>query len=279
MAFTLQAVVALDGSKFTGGMTGMLASVQRFAGMSMTMFGGVAGQVASMWAAFGPMGGVMAGLKAITTVGITYEKQMSNVQSVSGLSAEAMKKLGDAAMYSAKNTAFTATDAADALYQLASAGLQGADALSATLNPALLLAGATQSDTTASTLLLTSAMAQFQLGAESARDIADQFAGAIASSPAQMGLLTDAFKYAGPAGAAFKMSLEAVNAEIAAFHVVGLRGEMAGTSFRMALIEAQSAAVSGSGKVGQALQGWSAEQEGLTGAIERLRRLDSTEWT
>jgi TP901 family phage tail tape measure protein len=272
MAFTLQAVVALDGSKFTGGMTGMLASVQRFAGMSMTMFGGVAGQVASMWAAFGPMGGVMAGLKAITTVGITYEKQMSNVQSVSGLSAEAMKKLGDAAMYSAKNTAFTATDAADALYQLASAGLQGADALSATLNPALLLAGATQSDTTASTLLLTSAMAQFQLGAESARDIADQFAGAIASSPAQMGLLTDAFKYAGPAGAAFKMSLEAVNAEIAAFHVVGLRGEMAGTSFRMALIEAQSAAVSGSGKVGQALQGWSAEQEGLTGAIERFEK-------
>lgn len=272
MAFTLQAVVALDGSKFTGGLTGMLASVQRFAGMSMTMFGGVAGQVASMWAAFGPMGGVMAGLKAITGVGITYEKQMSNVQSVSGLSADAMKQLGDAALASAKITSFTATDAANALYELASAGLQGADALSATLHPALLLAGATQSDTTTSTLLLTSAMAQFQIGADEARHMANLFAGAIASSPAQMSLLADAFKYAGPAGAAFKMSLEAVNNEVAAFHTVGLRGEQAGTAFRMALIQTQAAATSGSGAIGAALQGWSAEQEGLTGAIERFEK-------
>ena len=272
MAFTLQAVVALDGSKFTSGMTGMLASVQRFAGMSMTMFGGVAGQVASMWAAFGPMGGVMAGLKAITGVGITYEKQMSNVASVSGLSEQAMRQLGDAALTVAKNTSFTATDAADALYQLASAGLQGADALSATLHPALLLAGATQSDTTTSTLLLTSAMAQFQMGADEARHMANLFAGAIASSPAQMTLLADAFKYAGPAGAAFKMSLEAVNNEVAAFHTVGLRGEQAGTAFRMALIQTQAAATSGSGAIGAALQGWSAEQEGLTGAIQRFEK-------
>lgn len=272
MAFTLQAVVALDGSKFTGGLTGMMASVQRFAGMSMTMFGGVAGQVASMWAAFGPMGGVMAGLKAITGVGITYEKQMSNVQSVSGLSADAMKQLGDAALSSAKVTSFTATDAANALYELASAGLQGADALSATLHPALLLAGATQSDTTTSTLLLTSAMAQFQIGADEARHMANLFAGAIASSPAQMSLLADAFKYAGPAGAAFKMSLEAVNNEVAAFHTVGLRGEQAGTAFRMALIQTQAAATSGSGAIGAALQGWSAEQEGLTGAIQRFEK-------
>jgi len=240
--------------------------------MSMTMFGGVAGQVASMWEAFGPMGGVMAGLKAITGVGITYEKQMSNVQSVSGLSADAMKQLGDAALASAKVTSFTATDAANALYELASAGLQGADALSATLHPALLLAGATQSDTTTSTLLLTSAMAQFQIGADNARHMANLFAGAIASSPAQMTLLADAFKYAGPAGAAFKMSLEAVNDEVAAFHVVGLRGEQAGTAFRMALIQTQAAATSGSGAIGAALQGWSAEQEGLTGAIQRFEK-------
>jgi TP901 family phage tail tape measure protein len=270
MAFTLQAVVALDGSKFTGGMTGMRASVQRFAGISMTMFGGVAGQVASMWAAFGPMGGVMEGLKAITTVGITYQKEMSNVASVSGLSEQAMRQLGAAAMHTAKTTSFTATDAAKALYQLASAGLQGADALSATLHPALLLAGATQSDTTTSTLLLTSAMAQFQIGADQARNMADLFAGAIASSPAHMQLLADAFIYAGPAGAAFKMSLKEVNDEVAAFHVVGLRGEQAGTAFRMALIQTQAAASSGAGAIGAALQGWSAEQEGLTGAIRRF---------
>lgn len=270
MAFTLQAVVALDGSKFTGGLTGMMASVQRFAGMSMTMFGGVAGQVASMWAAFGPMGGVMAGLKAITGVGITYEKQMSNVQSVSGLSADAMKQLGDAALASAKTTAFTATDAANALYEMASAGLSSADSLAAALHPALLLAGATQADVATSTRMLTNSMAQFQLGADQSTRIVNQFAGAVASSPATIDLLSDAFVHAGPTGAAFGMSLEQVNDTVAAFHTVGIRGARAGTAFRQALIETQEASVTGSGAIGQALAGWSAEQEGLVGAIRRF---------
>lgn len=270
MAFTLQAVVALDGSKFTGGLTGMLASVQRFAGMSMTMFGGVAGQVASMWAAFGPMGGVMAGLKAITGVGITYEKQMSNVQSVSGLSADAMKQLGDAALASAKKTSFTATDAANALYEMASAGLSSADSLAAALHPALLLAGATQADVATSTRMLTNSMAQFQLGADQSTRIVNQFAGAVSSSPATIDLLSDAFVHAGPTGAAFRMSLEQVNDTVAAFHMVGIRGARAGTAFRQTLIETQEASVTGSGAIGQALAGWSAEQEGLVGAIRRF---------
>ena len=270
MAFTLQAVVALDGSKFTGGMTGMLASVQRFAGMSMTMFGGVAGQVASMWAAFGPMGGVMAGMQSVIKVGASFEQSMANVKSVTGLMGDEFVRVSNATRAAAAQTAFTTAQAADAMYALGASGMSSADMLEASLLPALKLAGATQSDTKLATEAMTAAMAVWQLGAQDATGVADLFAGAIASSPANMHRLSDAMKYAGPVGAAFGMEMKNVVDEVAAFHVVGLRGQQAGTSFRMALIELSRAAQTGSGQVGAALKGWSAETEGLTGAVDRL---------
>ena len=186
MAFTLQAVVALDGSKFTSGMTGMLASVQRFAGMSMTMFGGVAGQVASMWAAFGPMGGVMAGMKEVIIVGASFEQSMANVKSVTGLMGDEFVRVSNATRAAAAQTSFTTAQAADAMYALGASGMSSADMLEASLLPALKLAGATQYDTTLATEAMTAAMAIWQLGAEDATGVADLFAGAIASSPANM---------------------------------------------------------------------------------------------
>ena len=270
MAFTLQAVVALDGSKFTSGMTGMLASVQRFAGMSMTMFGGVAGQVASMWAAFGPMGAVMAGMKEVIKVGASFEQSMANVKSVTGLMGDEFVRVSNATRAAAAQTSFTTAQAADAMYALGASGMSSADMLEASLLPALKLAGATQSDTTLATEAMTAAMAIWQLGAEDATGVADLFAGAIASSPANMQRLSDAMKYAGPVGAAFGMEMKNVVDEVAAFHVVGLRGGQAGTTFRTALIELSRAAQTGSGQVGAALKGWSAETEGLTGAVDRL---------
>ena len=270
MAFTLQAVVALDGSKFTSGMTGMLASVQRFAGMSMTMFGGVASQVASMWAAFGPMGGVMAGMQSVIKVGASFEQSMANVKSVTGLMGDEFVRVSNATRAAAAQTSFTTAQAADAMYALGASGMSSADMLEASLLPALKLAGATQSDTKLATEAMTAAMAIWQLGAEDATGVADLFAGAVASSPANMQRLSDAMKYAGPVGAAFGMEMKNVVDEVAAFHVVGLRGQQAGTSFRTALIELSRAAQTGSGQVGAALKGWSAETEGLTGAVDRL---------
>lgn len=270
MAFTLQAVVALDGSKFTSGMTGMLASVQRFAGMSMTMFGGVASQVASMWAAFGPMGGVMAGMKEVVKVGASFEQSMANVKSVTGLMGDEFVRVSNATRAAAAQTSFTTAQAADAMYALGASGMSSADMLVTSLLPALKLAGATQSDTKLATEAMTAAMAIWQLGAEDATGVADLFAGAVASSPANMQRLSDAMKYAGPVGAAFGMEMKNVVDEVAAFHTVGFRGQQAGTAFRMALIELSRAAQTGSGQVGAALKGWSAETEGLTGAVDRL---------
>jgi len=117
---------------------------------------------------------------------------------------------------------------------------------------------------------MTAAMATFKIPATEATIIADQFAGAIASSPATMERMGDAFKYAGPAAAGFGISLEKTVAEVAAFHQVGLRGEMAGTAFRMALIQLSDEATKSGSVAGAALKGWDASTEGITGAVKRL---------
>ncbi len=270
MSVSLQAVVSLDHSAFSSGMSTLSRTVSNITGAMSMAFGGVASEVLAMSRAFGSVGGAVVALKEAVTAGASFEQQMANVSSVSGLMGDELRKVESAARDLAKTTRFTATEAGDALYSLASAGITGADALSNTLKPALLLAGATLSSTQMATEAVTAALANFQIPANEATRIADQFAGAIATSPATMERLSDAMKYAGPAAAGFGIALEKTVAEVAAFHQVGLRGEMAGTSFRMALVQLSQESVKAGSAVGEALKGWDASTEGITGAVRRL---------
>lgn len=266
----LQAVVSLNKSPFESGLGSIKAAVSNATGAMMMAFGGVGGEIFAMTKAFGPMGAAVGIMKESVNVGASFEQQMANVASVSGLVGDELIGVSDAARDMAKTTRFTATQAGDALYSLASAGMSTSDAMISTLRPSLLLAGATLSDTTLATETMTAALANFNIPASDATRVADQFAGAIASSPANMERLGDAFKYAGPAAAGFGISLEKTVAEVAAFHVAGMRGEMAGTAFRQVLIQLSKASEDTSSVIGSALQGWTAGTEGITGAVKRL---------
>ena len=270
MALTLQAVVALDHSKVGSGLSALTRTVANASGAMMMAFGGVTGEIFAMGRAFGAVGVAVGVLKQTITTGAAFEQQMANVASVSGLVGKELDKVADAARNMAKETKFTATQAANALYSLASAGISGSDALVNSLQPALLLAGATLSDTALATETMTAALAAFRIPTSEAMHVADQFAGAIARSPATMERLSDAMKRAGPAAASFGISLEKTVAEIAAFHVAGLRGQMAGTSFRQVLIQIAKQAADSSTIIGGALKGWEAGSEGVTGAVRRL---------
>lgn len=270
MSVSLQAIVSLDKSGFSSGLSGMSQLVGNLTGAMSMAFGGVASEILAMSRAFGPVGAATVVLKEAITVGAGFEQQMANVASVSGLVGDEMKKVEEATRDMARTTRFTATQTGDAMYSLASAGVTGAEALSNTLKPALLLAGATLSSTQMATEAMTAALANFRIPAEEATRVADQFAGAIATSPATMERLSEAMQYAGPAAAGFGISMEKAVAEVAAFHQIGLRGEMAGTSFRMALVQMSEELGKSGSKVGAALQGWNAATEGITGAVRRL---------
>lgn len=270
MAITLQAVVALNSTSFSDGMAGLGASVQKFAGVAMMAFGGVAAEISAMWASFGAAGAAMASLKQITAVGAEYEQRMAAVKSVTWLANDAIKKLADDGSAAAKKYGFTLKDTGAAMETLARSGIDTADKLNAILTPALLLAGSQNANLEDSTETLAAAMQAFQLDLSKSTEVADAFAGALAASPLNMERLKDAMKMAAPAAAALGMSVQQTVQEIAAFHTVGLQGALAGTTFRGALLECDEAARNAAGPVGQALKGWSAETEGLTGAVKRL---------
>jgi len=270
MALTLQAVVALDHSKAGSGLSSLTQLASNASGAMMMAFGGVTGEIFAMTKAFGAAGAAVGVMKQSITVGASFEQQMANVASVTGLVGDELDQVASAARDMAKETKFTATEAATALYSLGSAGMNTADGLINTLHPALLLAGATQSDTKVTTETLTAALAAFSLPASEATNVANQLAGAIASSPATMERMADAMKAAGPAAASLGISLEKAVAEVAMFNLVGLRGEMAGQAFRQVLTQLSKQAKDSSTEIGAALKGWDSSTEGITGAVRRL---------
>ena len=193
MAITLQAVVALNSTSFSDGMAGLGASVQKFAGVAMMAFGGVAAEISAMWASFGAAGAAMASLKQITAVGAEYEQRMAAVKSVTWLANDAIKKLADDGSAAAKKYGFTLKDTGAAMETLARSGIDTADKLNAILTPALLLAGSQNANLEDSTETLAAAMQAFQLDLSKSTEVADAFAGALAASPLNIERLNDAF--------------------------------------------------------------------------------------
>jgi len=270
MALALQAVVSLNPSSFNRGMGNLSQTVSNVTGAMSLAFGGATAEILAMGKAFGPVGVAVGSLKQIISVGVPFEQAMANVASVTGLAADELQRLEESARDVAKETKFTATEAAEALYSLGSAGIDTTDKLINTLKPALLLAGATMSDTVIATETLTATMIAMDIPFKDAIKVADLFAGAIAKSPLNMERLAEGMKFAAPAAAAFGLSLEQTVTELAAFNAAGVRGSEAGTAFRRVMIELAKQSKKGGTEIGNALRKWDAGTEGLTGAVRRL---------
>lgn len=270
MALSLEAVVSLNRTGFDSALSGMTSIVSDAAGAMAFAFGSVTGELYTMAAAFGPIGLAVAVLKEATEVGQEFEYSMAKVSSVTALVGEELDAVGDLARDFAQETSFSAAEAAEALYGLASAGFSAADQLSNILAPALKLAGATQSEVEVSTETLSATMNAFRLNTEDATRVADLFIGAINASPATMERLNESMSQAAPTAAAFGVSLENTIESLASFETVGIAGSEAGTAFRQAMIALNEQMTKGTSEIGQALATWAPEVTGLTGAIKLL---------
>lgn len=270
MALSLEAVVMLNKGGFDSGLSTMGALTRNVAGSMAYAFGGVAGEIATMARAFGPVGAIVASLKQVVQAGTEFQQSMANVASVTSLTAVEFQNVEENARDFASTTSFTAQQTADALYALGSAGFSTATQLNDMLSPALKLAGATQAETKQSTEVMTAAINAFGLSTTDAARVADMFAGAIANSPANMERLGEAVGQAAPVAAAFNMSLEQTVESLAAFHKVGIMGSEAGTSFRQAMTQLNIHMQKTDSTLGKVLTGWSPQLDGLTGAIKRM---------
>ena len=174
---------------------------------------------------------------SVAITGARFEQSMATVSAITGRAGADLDALKERARDLGATTTFSATQAADAMQQLARAGLTTNEIIGAS-GPALQFAGAMGADMSQATSMLASTMSQFGLNASDSTRIVDTFTSAVNSSLLDVTKLQEAMKYAGTAGAAFGHSLEDTTAAVGMFANLGLEGSQAGMNFRMAMIAA-----------------------------------------
>jgi TP901 family phage tail tape measure protein len=178
-------------------------------------------------------------MTASAVVGSRFDREVSFMGAIANATGSEVDQLSEKARELGRTTMFSATQAAQAMQNLARSGMDTNEIIAAS-GPALRLAGAAGTDMATATNLLASTLAQFNLDATDSSRITDVFATAITNSLLDITSLREAMKYAGTVGQAFGMSIEEATAAVAQFRNIGLEGSLAGTNFRMAM---QAAAV------------------------------------
>ena len=184
--------------------------------------------------------GIGLAVKAAAKTFIDFEQSLANVASVAGATEEEFKLIEQAAIDAGESTRFTASQAADAMYYLASAGYDATQSTEA-LNGVLLLAGSTGSDLAFTAETMASALSQYNLEAADAERVSNVFAATIANSQATMDKLAVSFRYVGPLASAFGISIEETSGALAILYNNGFEASQAGTALRSALADLANA--------------------------------------
>lgn len=177
---------------------------------------------------------VLAVGTAAVTTGNSFEAQMSRVQAIAGATGDELDKLTEQAMQLGSETSFSATQVAEGMENLASAGFTTEEIMEAM--PGLLdLAASSGADLATSSEIAASAIRGFGLEASSAGHVADVFAEAAARTNAQTEDMGEAMKYIAPVANTMGLKIEEVAAAIGIMSDAGIKGSQAGTSLRGAL--------------------------------------------
>lgn len=166
--------------------------------------------------------------------GNEFEAQMSRVQAISGATGQELEKLTDQALQLGADTAFSASEAAAGMENLASAGFTTNEIMEAM--PGLLdLAASSGADLATASDIAASAVRGFGLEASDTTHVADVFAEAAARTNAQTEDMGEAMKYIAPVANAMGQSIEMTSAAIGIMSDAGIKGSQAGTALRGAL--------------------------------------------
>lgn len=174
------------------------------------------------------------GTAAITT-GNDFEAQMSRVQAIAGATGEELDKLTQQAMDLGAETSFSASEVAEGMENLASAGFTTEEIMKAM--PGLLdLAASSGAELATSSEIAASAIRGFGLDASEAGHVADVFAKAAARTNAQTEDMGEAMKYVAPVAKTVGLSIEETAAAIGIMSDAGIKGSQAGTTLRSGLV-------------------------------------------
>lgn len=182
-------------------------------------------------------GVILAGVGVVTKAYADFDKQMSAVKATGQDAVANFDALRDAAIEAGASTAFSASEAAQGIEELAKAGLSAEDVLSGGLSGALDLAAAGTLSVGRAAEITAVTMRQFELAGEDATRVADLLAAGAGKSVGEVHDLAEALKMSGTVAHQYGVSIEETVGTLAMFAENALIGSDAGTSFKQMLLQ------------------------------------------
>jgi TP901 family phage tail tape measure protein len=170
----------------------------------------------------------LVGVAAAKTA-MDFDAQMSRVQAIAGATGKQTAALKKEAIQLGAKTQFSAKQAASGMENLASAGMNSNQIMSA-MPGVLNLAAVSGGDVAAAAEDASTALNAFGLSASDSGHVADVFAKAAAKTNAEASDMGEALKYVAPGAHAAGQSIETTAAAIGVLSDAGIKGTMAGTS-------------------------------------------------
>lgn len=163
-----------------------------------------------------------------------FDKSMSEVKAISGATGEDFEALRKKAIDLGASTAFSSTEVANAMTEMAKAGWntqQILDGMAGVLDAA---AASGESLATVSTIVA-DAITGFGLAASDSTKVADLLTQAANAGTIDIADLGESFKYIAPIAGSLGYSIEDVTTALAAMSMAGIKGSQAGTALRTLL--------------------------------------------
>ncbi|MGE6718725.1 phage tail tape measure protein [Peribacillus frigoritolerans] len=178
----------------------------------------------------------IAGLATVAVrTGMTFDKEMSKVQAISGATSDELKALRDQAIQLGASTSKSSTEVAAGMKELSAAGFTAKEVMGAI--PGVISASeASGADMAQTAEVMASTLNIFSMEAGKASKVADILAKTANISAADITDMQYALKYAGPPAAALGIGLEELSGSIGILTNAGMKGEQAGTTLRGALL-------------------------------------------
>lgn len=179
--------------------------------------------------------GVVATIGASIMSAARFEQSMAKVKAISGATGEDFEALKEKAKELGANTAFSATQAADAMALFAAAGFKTNDIINS-MDGLLNLAAASGVSLADAADYLSSMMSTFGMKATDSSHAVDVLVRAMNDANTDLPDMAEAMKYAGSTAASMHIPFEDTAAAIALMSNYGIKGSQAGTTLRAALL-------------------------------------------
>ena len=204
-------------------------------GKSMQMVGDYFASFADRYTNFMLIAAPLAGRKLVGSVE-EYGNVISQIGGYLDVTGEKLEGLSELALYTGKETIYSATEAGEAISNLAKGGMTEAQIRAGALDATVSLAAAGQMDLADAAKVTAQAIAAFQLEAGDAADVADALAGAATNSVASVQSLSTGFTQAASWARAAGWTINDVSGALALLSDYGLEAEMGGTALRNVLL-------------------------------------------